>query len=252
MVIGEAGEPGAGVAAARDGYRSSRVLSRWLVGTLLLGLALTVATESGNALVALRHPRLLDPEVEFTGPGELTVALGLLLGSVAAVLVFVLCVVLFCVWVHRAIRNAAALGARAMEFTPGWAVGWFFVPFANLVKPYQVVREIYQASDPDRDEEADESLLTWEHWSAQPAPVQAKIWWGTWILMNVLQNISLRFSLRDDAAYRTLAAWVGVAASVVAVPCTLLVIWVILEIDDRQERRHARQPGPLPDRASAS
>ena len=45
-------------------------------------------------------------------------------------------------WVHRAYRNLPALGARDMAYSPGWAVGWWFIPFLNLVRPYQVVREI--------------------------------------------------------------------------------------------------------------
>ena len=50
--------------------------------------------------------------------------------------------VLFFVWIRRANINADALVRSRMEFTPGWAVGWFFVPFANLFKPYQVMAEI--------------------------------------------------------------------------------------------------------------
>src|SRR5579885_27683 len=54
--------------------------------------------------------------------------------------------IVFLAWVYRASRNARALGAEGMKYTPGWSVGWFFVPFANLVLPYLVMREIWQAS----------------------------------------------------------------------------------------------------------
>ena len=172
------------------------------------------------------------------------------LAGLAAVFVFISCAVMFCVWIHRANRNARALGARGMEFTPGWAAGWFFVPFANLFKPYQAVREIYQASDPDRDEDDEGALLSW-HWSKQPAPAQMKLWWGTWILMNAFGNASLRLSFRDDAASQATGTWLGVAGAVAAVPCTLLVIWLIFEIEDRQARRNAGRSGSAPDRGSA-
>jgi uncharacterized BrkB/YihY/UPF0761 family membrane protein len=36
------------------------------------------------------------------------------------------------IWLHRAVANARSLGVPT-ECTPGWAVGWWFVPFANLV-----------------------------------------------------------------------------------------------------------------------
>ena len=32
------------------------------------------------------------------------------------------------------------------SFTPGWSVGWFFVPIMNPWKPFQAMREIWQAS----------------------------------------------------------------------------------------------------------
>ena len=28
-----------------------------------------------------------------------------------------------------------------MTISAGWAIGWFFVPFANLVMPYQAMKE---------------------------------------------------------------------------------------------------------------
>ena len=52
------------------------------------------------------------------------------------------------VWIYAAHANLPALRGTNLEFSDGWAVGWFFVPIANLVKPYQVVREIWRSSDP--------------------------------------------------------------------------------------------------------
>jgi hypothetical protein len=49
----------------------------------------------------------------------------------------------FCLWLHRAAKNLPALGRGGMQFTPGWSVGWFFIPFANLVKPLAAVSELW-------------------------------------------------------------------------------------------------------------
>ncbi len=45
------------------------------------------------------------------------------------------------VWLHRAVANARSLGVQT-EATPGWSVGWWFIPFANLVKPYRILRSL--------------------------------------------------------------------------------------------------------------
>jgi len=46
--------------------------------------------------------------------------------------------VTFLVWFHRVDKNLSALGGRDLKYTPGWAMGGFFVPFLNLVRPSQV------------------------------------------------------------------------------------------------------------------
>ena len=54
--------------------------------------------------------------------------------------------ILVLTWIHRANHNARQLGADDMRFTPGWAVGWYFVPIAWFWKPYQAMKEIWLAS----------------------------------------------------------------------------------------------------------
>lgn len=67
-------------------------------------------------------------------------------GALAALLVAVGSFPAFMMWTFRAAHNLRALGALALKTTPGWAVGWYFVPIANLWKPYQAGIEIWQAS----------------------------------------------------------------------------------------------------------
>jgi hypothetical protein len=57
-------------------------------------------------------------------------------------------VVLFCVFMVHANRNARSFGAP-LSNSPGWAAGWFFVPIAMWWKPYYAMKEIWQGSDPD-------------------------------------------------------------------------------------------------------
>jgi hypothetical protein len=49
---------------------------------------------------------------------------------------------------RRAYRNLPALGAESPRFSSGWAVGAWFVPFLNLVRPKQIMDDIWRASDP--------------------------------------------------------------------------------------------------------
>lgn len=60
--------------------------------------------------------------------------------------------ILLLVWTYKAYTNLHSLKSRDLEYTPGWAVGWWFIPLANLVKPYQVMGELWNASDSDFNE----------------------------------------------------------------------------------------------------
>jgi hypothetical protein len=56
----------------------------------------------------------------------------------------------FLMWTHRVYQNLGALGAKHLEHSPGWAVGWWFVPIANFIKPCMVMAEIWRHSVPER------------------------------------------------------------------------------------------------------
>ena len=89
-------------------------------------------------------------------------------------LVFVGTGIVWCVWQYRAQRNAIELAGGALKFTPGWAVGWWFIPLANLVKPFETVRELWKASHGV----AWRSLNTWRviGW-----------WWALWLAASALE-----------------------------------------------------------------
>jgi len=105
--------------------------------------------------------------------------------------------IVFLVWVHRSYRNLTALGARELKFTPGRAVAGFLIPFVNVVRPPQVMREIWHASDPsglERDLSADGPAL--RHELAMPPLVIA--WWTLFVLDGLVGNIAFRMGLAPN------------------------------------------------------
>lgn len=94
----------------------------------------------------------------------------------ASEIVWIGTVIAFCMWTHRAARNLPALGGRNLKYTPGWAVGWFFIPFANFVVPYFVGMEIWRHSDPQQSTDG---------YGSNSSPVIAG-WWLTYVLHWIL------------------------------------------------------------------
>ncbi len=85
------------------------------------------------------------------------------------------------IWVYSASRNAHVLRPGGMTSTPGWAVGWFFVPIAGLYKPYETLRDIWAAS-----------IGTTEGRHIGP-PALIALWWTLFVVGNLI----LRFSSSD-------------------------------------------------------
>ena len=89
-------------------------------------------------------------------------------------------------WIHRCNKNVRALGSKQMKFSPGWSVGWFFVPIANLFKPFHVMNEIWSASHSPND------------WSANEKPKAILKWWILWIASNSVPQISSNLEEKAD------------------------------------------------------
>jgi hypothetical protein len=185
-------------------------------------LFVSAGTELLGGFAELAAPQL-DPT--YNDPDSLsTVALSVAGLGLIALVSFLTSAILFLVWIHRANANARALGALGMEFTPGWCVGWWFIPIANLFKPYQAMREIYQASDPKQDNET---------WAASVVPSFLGAWWATWIVGNILGQIQARSIDADPGVYGGLAVTSGLLSMLGAA----LAAKIVRSIHARQEVR---------------
>ncbi|HKP70301.1 MAG TPA: DUF4328 domain-containing protein, partial [Pyrinomonadaceae bacterium] len=148
----------------------------------VVGFGLLATANIVSSIIGVAQLVSPDTAIDLDEEGMMSVWLmlqGLIyLGSVPLHLVVI---VGFLIWLYRAHANLDALGARNLEFTPGWAVGWWFIPFANLVKPYQAVREVWYESDPDADPN-DKVFLTA---SLRTAPTYMGVWWAMWLISNI-------------------------------------------------------------------
>lgn len=104
--------------------------------------------------------------------------------GITQVIIFLLFYIMYYQWLYRANYNVRRLGASEMEFTPGWSVGWYFIPFANLWKPYAAMKELWKASTNP------------QNWREQPSPSLLGWWWFFWVASNMLSTMSFKLSMR--------------------------------------------------------
>ena len=139
-------------------------------------------------------------------------------------------------WVRRATCNVRALGAEKPEFSPGWSVGWWFIPFANWVQPVRVISQAWRASDPTLP--ADET----PGWRKAKLSPLVPIWWLGWLIGNNAWSIA--FSSIDENSM-TISEQSNLVALVLVLDIVMLVvaalsIWLVAALTRRQSVANER------------
>lgn len=93
---------------------------------------------------------------------------------------FFFAIVAFFFWLREANIGVRKMGAKNLAYTPGWCVGAWFIPFANLWWPYQAVREIWKTSVNPSD------------WQNLKTPVILPLWWACFLIGGTIGNASFR------------------------------------------------------------
>lgn len=194
----------------------SKVTIAFLVGSAVLALA--------AAGVALAEIAVIDGTGDLDAADQRRTAVvgvqGLVgLGTVIAWLM----------WQHRAQSNVRKLGVEGLRYSPGWAVGWWFIPIANLWQPYRTVSELWRASTHG------------EEWKRVQAPKVAW-WWVSFLAARALAVFVPR-DLEDVDALRR-ALWLSVGSDGTSIVAAFLAISVVVEVWRGQR---AKAEGRMPD-----
>lgn len=163
--------------------------------------------------------------------------LPLLLAPLPQLLVLLSCYVIIAFWIHRMAANTRFMvGAGKMEYTPGWAVGWFFIPFANLWKPYQAMKEVWTLN------------ADGERGAGAAAGMLLPLWWFLWLAWNTVSNVAGRMSWRATTfEQEDNAALASMASDAVNVPLCVVFLLVVNRLYAAQMRgysRHSARPSP--------
>jgi hypothetical protein len=109
--------------------------------------------------------------------------------------------IVFMVWIHGAVTNTQAIN-RPMTVTPGWAIGWFFIPIASLYMPYKTMGELVTHSDPREIVITPPTVLAW--WvlfvsgnglRILAPPLRESIGTSGFVVLELLATLSLTGSL---------------------------------------------------------
>ena len=145
---------------------------------VMLGVALAAST-----LLIVAEAGRLDVIARIDDPANPTTldqanASDAVVGIAAAgwLLAFVVTVVAFIGWLHAAAKQVERVQPNLLRYSTGWAIGGWFVPFLNLVRPVQIVNDVRRLGAPGALHDR-KALVGW--------------WWGLLIATNVVAVVVL-------------------------------------------------------------
>ena len=148
----------------------------------------------------------------------------------AHTILYILTMPAFLTWIYRAHKNLPALGSRHLRYSPGWAVGWFFVPVFAWFRPFQVMREIWKASDPE--------VTGAVEWEGAPSSPLIKWWWALYLLISIVGNIVLRWGWEEETVQGLLnLTWGFIALESIEIIGAIVTILVVRAVTARQLKK---------------
>lgn len=169
----------------------------------------------------------LPTDVDLSGtviPAEIvTVIIGLL-----QMILFIILAIVFLRWIYRMNKNLGALSGQPMRFTPGWSVGWYFIPFACLFKPYQAMKEIWEKSH--KYGYGTDSLLG--------------LWWALWIVSSFLGEFAMKSILGAESVKDYTASTITYMVSDgIDVALSIVALMLVTRIGSAYTRNYGQRQG---------
>jgi len=226
MGTGRARAWGAGAWRSLNGLKTALVV-------LLVIMGVSALATAGTALNRLRAINDFQDNPSFTTAASLDDADDALSGAGAiSAIIRIALIVVFIIWLWRAAKNALeALDREHPKLGPGWAIGGWFIPLANLVLPIIVIQGLWRASAA--------GTRPGTTWRSAKGSALVVFWWLTFIVSFVSGTAGDDATLDEVKVADTLTA-VGAVASVVA---AVLAILVVVQLTRRFNARRAEELG---------
>ena len=133
---------------------------------------------------------------------------------------YLISAVAFISWFRTAYGNLHKK-AVGLAYTPGWAAGAWFVPFLNLVRPYQIMKELYARTQALFDQYGIEI-------QNRLSDSKVGLWWLLWIAGNLLGQLEFRMGGKTFSEIKN-ATTVSMISAVFGIALCLVTVRVIGE-----------------------
>jgi uncharacterized protein DUF4328 len=136
--------------------------------------------------------------------------------------------IVFARFLMRANRNTPFIRLQ-IGWSPSSMVWWYFVPFANVVRPYQSFVELWRASVPSS-----------RHPTAPPTGVVS--WWALWVASNIGGALASRMIEHADESREIISGLqIDVVACIATIGASLVLRRLVLGLSALQDEAHAER-----------
>jgi hypothetical protein len=213
-------------------YRPLGTLARVVIVLLSVYFVVTAIGLVSDWLELELANRLVEDQAAVT-PAEMEASdarQGLI--GILQVLIYVATGIMFIIWFRRAYRNLEAWGTEGLRFEAGWTVGGWLVPVLNLVRPKQIMNDLWRATDPEL------PVQPGVAWKQVRVPLMVHAWWLLFLLSLAVGIVASNFREASTLQQIRGASVVTLLSDVLILPAAVLACLVVNQITQRQ-RGHA-------------
>ena len=140
--------------------------------------------------------------------------------SILYLIAYIASAITFILWFRRAYFNLHQK-INYLAYSEGWAVGSWFVPFINLYRPYQIMKEMFTETKELITNKKENvflsssiNLLGW--------------WWALWIINGIIGQVTFRYSLHANELSEFITSTVmSMAGNILGIPLAIVTIKLI-------------------------
>lgn len=152
---------------------------------------------------------------------ETVESLAVLTGTISLI-IFVWSATVIGRWTYRAMANVRSSGLTT-SVSPGWAVGWYFIPVASLWMPFRGLAQIWRGSHGH--EPTGDALL----------PRAMQVWWAAWLLGFFATRLAMALSETEDLVRLQTSVLVNILSGLAHIVAALTILKIMRHITSAQK-----------------
>ena len=188
----------------------------------VLGLGLAIAM---NAIDTVARPLFV---VGARGADRAMIDNLAAIEALLIIVTYLFTAVAFITWTYLARGNIERWAIGGLGWGPGWAIGGWFIPIANLVIPKLVMDAVHSGSEVPPD----------AHWSERRSSGLVTGWWVTLVVAGIAANAYARLGVEATGTVAGVTAFNAVS-TVLYMISGVLAIALVRRVTALQEARQA-------------